>query len=88
MGVALPALDAAIESLRRLEGERAMADPRNLAALQDAVAASLQRVEFELWRRFGTPAGSRPASGIAGEAPAAYRAMVEEYFRTIARDRR
>lgn len=88
MGVTLPELNDAIDALRRMEGERALTDPRNLAALQDAVAASLQRVEFELWRRFGTPAGSRPAVGVAGDAPAAYRAMVDEYFRTIARDRR
>jgi hypothetical protein len=87
MGVTLPDLDQAIDALRRMEGERALADPRNRTALQEAVAASLQRVEFELWRRFGTPAGNRPAAGLAGDAPAAYRALVEEYFRTIARDR-
>jgi hypothetical protein len=88
MGVTLPDLDQAIDALRRMEGERALADPRNLDALREAVAASLQRVEFELWRRFGSPVGSRPAAGVTGDAPAAYRALVEEYFRTIARDRR
>ncbi|PKL93563.1 MAG: hypothetical protein CVV20_03010 [Gemmatimonadetes bacterium HGW-Gemmatimonadetes-1] len=74
--------------MRNLESGSARETPRDLVTLQAAVAESLKRVEFELWRRFGAAAGSRPAVGDAGSAPAGYRKEVEEYFRAIGRERR
>jgi hypothetical protein len=86
-GIQVGELDDAIATLRRLQNDGVVGDPKELAALQAAVVSNLQRVEYQLWLRFGGVAGGRPAVGEAGRAPARYQQMVDEYYRSIAGER-
>ena len=78
-------LDRAIADLRRLESGRAFSDPKNLEALQQSVIEGLKNWEFRLWRVLGQSGGDRPAMGAPAAAPPEYRALVEEYYRSLAR---
>jgi len=77
-------LDRAITSLRELEAQIARDKPQGVAALQSAVIEGLKTFEFTLWRRANGGEG-RPAVGPRGQVPAEYRALVEEYYRSLAR---
>ena len=78
-------LERAIADLRRLESGRPFADPKNLEQLQQAVIEGLKNWEFRLWRVLGQTGGDRPAMGAPAAAPPEYRALVEEYYRSLAR---
>jgi hypothetical protein len=88
-GVDVRDLDRAIRDLRELESGRLMGDPRGLAELQSAVIEGLKTFEFALFRQFGLGGdGQRPALGARAGVPPEYRALVEEYYRALADDRR
>jgi hypothetical protein len=84
-GLELGELDRAISDLRRLESGRAFADPKGLADLQAAVIEGLKTWEFRLFRALGQTGENRPALGAPSQAPAEYRALVEEYYRSLGR---
>jgi hypothetical protein len=84
-GVPTGELDRALDDLRRLESGRPFSDPKGLAELQQQVIEGLKTWEFMLWRRLGLLDGNRPALGAPVQAPAEYRALVEEYYRALAR---
>ncbi|MFN2326097.1 MAG: hypothetical protein ABR551_09460, partial [Gemmatimonadales bacterium] len=86
-GVETGELDRAINDLRRLESGRPLADPRGLEDLQAALIDRLKTFEFTLWRQFRAGTEGGPALGTAGQVPPEYRAMVEEYYRSLARPR-
>ncbi|HEV8358308.1 MAG TPA: DUF4175 family protein [Gemmatimonadales bacterium] len=87
-GLDVRGLDSAIASLRRLESERTLGDPKGLAQLQQDVIEGLKAYEFMLWRRLGLIGENRPALGAPAQAPPEYRALVEEYYRSLARGKR
>ena len=87
-GLDVRELDRAIEDLRQLETGRLMGDPKGLAELQASVIEGLKTFEFALFRSFGLGADNRPALGARAPVPAEYRALVEEYYRSLADDRR
>ncbi len=78
-------LERAIADLKRLESGRPFGDPKNLEQLQMDVIEGLKNWEFRLWRVLGQTGGDRPAMGAPAAAPPEYRAMVEEYYRSLAR---
>ncbi|HEU5218954.1 MAG TPA: hypothetical protein VFU23_09855, partial [Gemmatimonadales bacterium] len=80
-------LERAIADLKRLESGRPFSDPKDLERLQQAVIEGLKNWEFRLWRVLGQTGGDRPAMGAPAAAPPEYRAMVEEYYRSLARKR-
>jgi len=82
-GVETGELDRMVDDLRRLE--RPVNDPRGLDELQAALIERLKTFEFTLWRKFKAGAEGGPALGSAGQVPPEYRAMVEEYYRSLAR---
>ena len=86
-GVETGELDRAINDLRRLESGRPLADARGLEELQAALIDRLKTYEFTLWRQFRAGSEGGPALGTAGQVPPEYRAMVEEYYRSLARPR-
>jgi len=84
-GVDVRELDQAIGDLRRLESGRPFGDPKGIEELQAAVIEGLKTWEFKLWRALGQSGDNRPALGAPAQAPAEYRALVEEYYRSLAR---
>jgi hypothetical protein len=87
-GVDVRELDRAIEDLRQLESGRLMGDPQGLAQLQASVIEGLKTFEFALFRSYGLGSENRPALGARAPVPAEYRALVEEYYRSLANDRK
>ncbi|MGH7594041.1 MAG: DUF4175 family protein, partial [Gemmatimonadales bacterium] len=81
-GVNVAPLDRAIGQLSRLQEAT---DPARVDDLQAAIVAGLKDFEFNVWRKFNGDTGSGPALGAAAQAPPEYRAMVEEYYRALAR---
>jgi hypothetical protein len=78
-------LERAIGDLKRLESGRPFGDPKNLEQLQQDVIEGLKNWEFRLWRVLGQTGADRPAMGAPAAAPPEYRALVEEYYRSLAR---
>ena len=90
-GVELGELDRAITGLRQLEsggGGGRRGDPRGIDALQAAVIEGLRTWEFKLFRALTQSGDNRPALGAPSQAPAEYRALVEEYYRSLARTKK
>jgi hypothetical protein len=81
-GVDVAPLDQAIGQLRKLQEAT---DPGRADQLQEAIVAGLKDFEFAVWRKFNGDAGGKPALGAASQVPPQYRAMVEEYYRALAR---
>ena len=81
-------LDDAIGEMRRLEGQGAFGNPQGLDRLQADVIEGLKGFEFALFRAFGLGTEKRPALEARTPVPAEYRALVEEYYRALARDKK
>lgn len=79
-------LDEILRRLRALEDERTYHDVQEIARLQTFVSEQLKRFEFGLRRKAGADTDRVLLSG-SGEAPAAYRRMVEEYYRALSRQK-
>lgn len=87
-GLDVTELDRAIDDLRRLESGRPLGDPRGVDQLQAAVIDGLKTFEFKLYRRLGLSDENRPAQGAPAPVPPEYRALVEEYYRSLGRRER
>ena len=82
-GVDVAPLDLTIDQLKQLQGTT---NPGKVDELEAAIVAGLKDFEFNVWRKFnGTDAGSRPALGASAQVPPEYRALVEQYYRALAR---
>jgi len=86
-GLATRELEALIARMRALESQRVYDDPEEAARLQAAVADGLKAFEFALRRRVEGDRGEPLRLGTSDEVPAAFRALVEEYYRSLARGR-
>jgi hypothetical protein len=84
-GIDVRDLDRIIGELRRLESGRPLGDPKGLEQLQADVIEGLKTFEFLLYRRLGLGEGNRPVLGAPAQVPPEYRALVEEYYRSLAR---
>ena len=80
-------LDEIIRALRQLEDERVYQNVAELARLQAFVAEGLKRFEFGLRRKADADKGSVALTG-SDEVPEAYRKLVEQYYRSLARSPR
>lgn len=78
-------LDRAIEAMRQLENGRTFNDPKALEQLQGQALEKLKNFEFALLRSTGMGTDGRPAAGARAAVPAEYRALIEEYYRQLAR---
>jgi len=83
-GVSSPQAEAIAKRLQALASERSFKDPLGLAELTSQVADDIKMLEYVLRREV---LGKRPDLQLSGseELPPGYRAMVEEYYRTLAR---
>jgi len=70
--------------LRELDSERVYQDVEELARLQTFVAEGLKRFEYALRRKVGDETDRALVSG-SEEVPAEFKALVEEYYRLLAR---
>lgn len=81
-GVSSPQAAALAQRLQGLASDRNFKDPRGLADLTAQVASDIKMLEYVLRREADS---DRPALQLSGseELPPGYRAMVEEYYRTL-----
>ena len=84
-GIPTDELDRAIGDLRQLESGRPFSDPKNLTRLQASALDRLKTFEFMLYRRLGLDDAGRPTLGTPAQVPPGYRALVEEYYRSLGR---
>ena len=78
-------LDNAINRMRNLDAAKILGDPKALAQLRAGVVEDVKAFEFSLRRTLGAPESSGPALGASDNVPAAYRDMVSEYFKSLAK---
>ena len=77
-------LDEVLRGLRVLEADEIYRKPADLAQLQASVADSMKRFEYELRRRIDGNANDVFLSNT-DEVPEAYRKLVEQYYRALAK---
>jgi hypothetical protein len=77
-------LDEVISKLRELEDDRAYQDVNELARLQQFVAEGLKRFEFGLRRKIEGDASAAALTGT-DDVPTEFKALVEQYYRSLAR---
>jgi len=80
-------IDRLIGQFRELETPTTFGDVRGLDRLEQDLIDQLKDLEFALWRKFGADDGQRPALGASARVPPKYRELVEEYYRSLARER-
>jgi hypothetical protein len=87
LGVPTEELDRLLDQFRALDDAKTFGDVRGLDRLEEDLIAGLKELEFTLWRRFGAEGEQRPTLGASARVPPRYRELVEEYYRSLARDR-
>lgn len=85
-GVDPKQLDEILKRLRSLDDDRVYKDVEELARLQSQVSEGLRRFEFDLRRKVEGEAGDVRLTG-GDEVPAEFKALVEEYYRSLAKPR-
>jgi hypothetical protein len=81
-------LDEVIRGLRTLEGGAPWGDAQDLERLQAAIVDRLKQYEFGLRRDVLGADRDRLFLSGSDEVPESYRRLVEEYYRSLARERR
>ncbi|MBY0496738.1 MAG: DUF4175 domain-containing protein [Cyanobacteria bacterium] len=76
--------DEIMRRLRELDSERVYQDVEELARLQTFVAEGLKRFEYALRRKVGDETDRALVSG-SEEVPAEFKALVEEYYRSLSK---
>jgi hypothetical protein len=86
LGQPVEDVQAVLEALNRMSDERLLTDPRALAGIHEEMLDRLKRIEFTLRREVeGEVDRSAPTLTGTDEVPDGYRALVEEYYRSLAR---
>jgi hypothetical protein len=88
LGVDAGDLDALINNMRALDSARVYTDVDEAARLQTQVAEGFRRFEFDLRRKLGAAGADQMLLGGSDDTPAAYRKLVEDYYRALAKDRK
>jgi len=78
-------LDRLIRDLRTLDSDRLVNDPEEIARLQGQLVEGFRRFEFQLRRTLGEVGANELLLSGSDEAPAEYRKLIEEYYRSLAR---
>lgn len=88
MGMDREAVDEMLQRLRALETQGAYADAEQARRMQQAALDQVRALEFALRRSLAGSQEGRPVLGRAADAPASYRALVAEYYRSLAQTAR
>ena len=75
-----------MKRLRELDSERVYQDVAELERLQTFVAEGMKRFEYGLRRKVGDETDRALVSG-SDEVPAEFKALVEEYYRSLSRQK-
>lgn len=87
LGMDAADLEGIGRAIRGLEGGRVFADPSGMARLERDVLEPLRAFEYALRRQLrGAPDG-QPVVAPGDQVPPQFRALVEEYYRSLARTR-
>lgn len=81
-------IDALMRRLRQLDDRRLLNDPEEIARLKQQLIDPLRRLEHELMRRLELASGRGPMLADETSVPQAYRKLVEEYYRRLAKKKR
>jgi NACalpha-BTF3-like transcription factor len=88
LGVDVKDLDAVIAALAALDSTRIYTDADEITRLQEQLAQTLQRFQFNLRKELGEAAADQLFLSGSDAAPEAYRKQIEEYYRSLARDKK
>ena len=88
LGVDAGELDALINNMRALDNARVYTDVDEAARLQTQVAEGFRRFEFDLRRKLGAAGADQMLLGGSDDTPAAYKKLVEDYYRALAKERK
>jgi hypothetical protein len=77
-------LDEILRGLRALDDDRVYQDVEELQRLQTLVTEGLKRFEYALRRRAAAAGNETVLSGAEG-VPEEFRALVEQYYRSLAK---
>jgi hypothetical protein len=88
LGVDARELDALINNMRALDSGRVYTDVDEAARLQTQLAEGFRRFEFDLRRKLGVAGADQLLLGGSDDTPAAYKKLVEDYYRALAKDRK
>jgi len=88
LGVDARELDALINNMRALDNARVYTDFDEAARLQTQLVEGFRRFEFDLRRRLGAAGADQLLLGGSDDTPAAYKKLVEDYYRALAKDRK
>lgn len=85
LGVGTAELEAMIAAMRALDRDRTYDDPEEVLRLQSALVEGMKYLEFRLRRELATDGEDELLMVRSGDVPEEYRALVEEYYRTLSR---
>ncbi|HEX9164931.1 MAG TPA: hypothetical protein VF862_03415 [Gemmatimonadales bacterium] len=80
-------LERVSRAMRGLEGAAVFSDPSGLARLERDVLEPLRAFEYALRRQLGGVQDGQPVVAPGDQVPPRFRALVEEYYRSLARTR-
>ena len=81
-------LDQVMRDLRSLDNDQNFVNAGNLIALQASALDKLKRFEFNLRRKSEEKNGDKLSLSGSDEVPAGFRTAIEEYYRSLARNKR
>jgi hypothetical protein len=84
-GMDVAPLDRVMQGMRAGGRSDAFDDSPNARALRAQVVEGLKAYEFALRRALGEAGSTKVMLDRSGEAPAAFRSYVEEYYRSISK---
>jgi hypothetical protein len=87
-GVDVTQLDQLLRTLEVLENRDPIGDPRGMEQLAEAVIPGLKEFEYMLRRQLGGADMEQLFLSGSDEVPPEYRELVEEYYRSLSRNRR
>jgi hypothetical protein len=85
MGQPIDDLQAVLEGLDRLGDQGVLTNPDELAMIHADMVDRLKRIEFGLRREVEGETDRKATLTGSDEVPDGYRALVEEYYRSLAR---
>jgi hypothetical protein len=88
LGIDARELDALINNMRALDSARVYTDFDEATRLQGQLVDGFRRFEFDLRRTLGAAGADQLLLGGSDDAPAAYKKLVEDYYRALAKDRK